>query len=36
MLTLYITPVIYGYLDALGKWAGRSWANRGEIQVQAE
>jgi multidrug efflux pump subunit AcrB len=36
MLTLYITPVIYGYLDRLGKWAGRSWANGGEMQMQAE
>jgi multidrug efflux pump subunit AcrB len=36
MLTLYITPVIYGYLDRLGKWAGRGWTSQSEIPVQAE
>jgi HAE1 family hydrophobic/amphiphilic exporter-1 len=25
-LTLYITPVIYGYLDGAGQWLGRGWA----------
>ena len=33
-LTLYITPVIYGYLDGFGNWIGRS-AGR-EVPVQAE
>jgi multidrug efflux pump subunit AcrB len=36
MLTLYITPVIYGYLDRVGKWAGRGWGAKGEVPVQAE
>jgi multidrug efflux pump subunit AcrB len=36
MLTLYITPVIYGYLDRLGKWAGGGWSSHSEIPVQAE
>jgi multidrug efflux pump subunit AcrB len=34
MLTLYITPVIYGYLDGFGRWIGRSWNS--EVPVQAE
>jgi hydrophobe/amphiphile efflux-1 (HAE1) family protein len=33
-LTLYITPVIYGYLDGIGAWMRRSWG--GEVPVQAE
>jgi HAE1 family hydrophobic/amphiphilic exporter-1 len=33
-LTLYITPVIYGYLDRIGARMGRSWTR--EIPVQAE
>jgi multidrug efflux pump subunit AcrB len=33
-LTLYITPVIYGYLDGFGSWVRRSWG--GEVPVQAE
>jgi HAE1 family hydrophobic/amphiphilic exporter-1 len=33
-MTLYITPVIYGYLDGFGHWVGRSF-NRG-VPVQAE
>ncbi|HXJ00478.1 MAG TPA: efflux RND transporter permease subunit [Micropepsaceae bacterium] len=33
-LTLYITPVIYGYLDRFGTWVGRSWSQ--EVPVQAE
>jgi len=37
MLTLYITPVIYGYLDRLGKWAGSGGSRQdGEVPVQAE
>jgi len=35
MLTLYITPVIYGYLDQVGKWAGRG-LRRSEVPAQAE
>jgi hydrophobe/amphiphile efflux-1 (HAE1) family protein len=35
MLTLYITPVIYGYLDRAGKWAGRG-LRRSEVPAQAE
>ncbi len=34
MLTLYITPVIYGYLDGFGSWMGRSFGR--DIPVQAE
>ena len=34
MLTLYITPVIYGYLDRLGKFAGTGSPQ--DIPVQAE
>jgi HAE1 family hydrophobic/amphiphilic exporter-1 len=34
-MTLYITPVIYGYLDGLGHWIGRSWGGE-DIPVQAE
>jgi HAE1 family hydrophobic/amphiphilic exporter-1 len=33
-LTLYITPVIYGYLDRFGHWIGGSWTQ--EVPVQAE
>ena len=36
MLTLYIMPVSYGYLDRLGKWAGRGWTSQNENSVQAE
>ena len=35
MLTLYITPVIYGYLDRAGKWAGRG-LRRSQVPAQAE
>jgi HAE1 family hydrophobic/amphiphilic exporter-1 len=35
MLTLYITPVIYGYLDRAGRWAGRGFTRR-EVPAQAE
>jgi HAE1 family hydrophobic/amphiphilic exporter-1 len=34
LLTLYITPVIYGYLDRLGARFG--WFRTGEVPVQAE
>ena len=34
MLTLYITPVIYGYLDRVGVRMGRSWSRN--IPAQAE
>jgi HAE1 family hydrophobic/amphiphilic exporter-1 len=34
-MTLYITPVIYGYLDGFGHWIGRSWGGE-EVPVQAE
>ena len=34
MLTLYITPVIYGYLDRVGRLAGRRW--KAEAEVPAE
>ena len=33
-LTLYITPVIYGYLDGLGSWMGRGLGR--DVPVQAE
>jgi HAE1 family hydrophobic/amphiphilic exporter-1 len=33
-LTLYITPVVYGYLDRFGTWMGGFWTR--EIPVQAE
>jgi multidrug efflux pump subunit AcrB len=33
-LTLYITPVIYGYLDGFGSWIGRGWGR--DVPVQAE
>jgi HAE1 family hydrophobic/amphiphilic exporter-1 len=33
-MTLYITPVIYGYLDGFGTWISRSWGR--EVPVQAE
>ena len=35
MLTLYITPVIYGSLDRAGRWAGRGFT-RAEVPAQAE
>ena len=34
MLTLYITPVIYGYLDRTGAWMGRAWTRN--VAAQAE
>jgi HAE1 family hydrophobic/amphiphilic exporter-1 len=34
-MTLYITPVIYGYLDGLGHWIGRSFSGE-DVPVQAE
>jgi len=34
MLTLYITPVIYGYLDRVGSRIGRFWTR--SVPVQAE
>jgi hydrophobe/amphiphile efflux-1 (HAE1) family protein len=34
-MTLYITPVIYGYLDGFGHWIGRSFGSR-DVPVQAE
>ena len=34
LLTLYITPVIYGYLDRTGAWMGRNWARN--VPAQAE
>jgi HAE1 family hydrophobic/amphiphilic exporter-1 len=33
-LTLYITPVIYGYLDGVGRWAARPF--RQDIPTSAE
>jgi hydrophobe/amphiphile efflux-1 (HAE1) family protein len=33
-LTLYITPVLYGYLDGLGRWAGRPFSQ--DIPTSAE
>jgi HAE1 family hydrophobic/amphiphilic exporter-1 len=36
MLTLYITPVIYGYLDRLGKFARSGSSQEIDIPVQAE
>ena len=33
-LTLYITPVIYGYLDGLGRWAGKPFSQ--DIPTSAE
>ncbi len=34
MLTLYITPVIYGYLDRAGKFAGRNFTSRAEVPAE--
>ncbi|MDE2475967.1 MAG: efflux RND transporter permease subunit [Alphaproteobacteria bacterium] len=36
MLTLYITPVIYGYLDRLGRFAGTGSPQEIEFPAQAE
>jgi HAE1 family hydrophobic/amphiphilic exporter-1 len=34
MLTLYITPVIYIYLDRTGAWMGRVWTRNAPAQAE--
>jgi hypothetical protein len=39
LLTLYITPVTYTYLDSFGTWLGNAWRRRnagGESAVSAD